>query len=177
MFNIHAQGEFWITSFWRFQYFHCVSKHNCFLTNTPLEMIILKYQPKLVLHDDQFHLHMYSEVSSEMSLRNLVSHRPFFLTSAHSHHGLLLPGYSPGLLVQPRSERLAVWVTAHPLYPPTLSYKGVLTALALLFGPQNTPQPPIWLSQAERGRAEETVGSRGDVDGLLLAMLCWYRLS
>lgn len=28
---------------------------------------------------------------------------------------------------------------------PTLSYKGVLTTLGLLFGPQNIHQPPIWL--------------------------------
>lgn len=51
---------------------------------------------------------------------------------------------------KPGLERLAVWVTA-PL--PALSYKGVLTTLALLFGPQNTPQPPIWLfAEKERGK-------------------------
>lgn len=53
-------------------------------------------------------------------------------------------------------ERLAVWVTA-PL--PTLPYKRVLTTLVLLFGPQNTPQPPIWLfAENERtklGRVEQ----------------------
>lgn len=38
-------------------------------------------------------------------------------------------------------------------HPPTLSFKEVLTTLALLFGPQNIPQPPIWLS-AEKERAK-----------------------
>lgn len=66
-------------------------------------------------------------------------------------------------------------------HPPTLSFKEVLTTLALLFGPQNIPQPPIWLSaekesQAGESRAEEVAGRRGCGDGLLLAVWCQYGL-
>lgn len=79
-------------------------------------------------------------------------------------------------------ERLAVWVTA-PL--PTLSYKRVLTTLVLLFGPQNAPQPPIWLfAEKERtklGRVEQKRLFEGGAgvteDGFQLAMWCQHELA
>lgn len=87
--------------------------------------------------------------ASTVLMKPCLSHHPLF-----SHSGSVSPWVTVARL-QARPERLAVWVTAPPPQAllPTLSYKEVLTTLALLFGPQNIPQPPIRVF-AEKGRAK-----------------------
>lgn len=110
------------------------------------------------------------ELSSEglqLSSRNLVS-RPFFLTSAHSHHGLLLPGYSPGLLVQPRSERLAVWVTAHPPTPQHFYTKEFWLLWPFYLGHKTLPNPQSGWAKLRRADQKRLL----EVDGMWIDY-CW----
>lgn len=55
-----------------------------------------------------------------------------------------------------RPESLAVWATA----PPSPNNR-VLTTLALLFGPQNAPLPPLWFLFEKMGSWEGAVGGGG----------------
>lgn len=69
-------------------------------------------------------------------------------------------------------ESLAVWVTAPPL-PPYL-HNGILTTLALLFGPQNAPLPPLWFLYEKRGSWTGGWVCGCEWRGFLLAVWCQY---
>lgn len=100
------------TSLWRFQYIHCVSKHDCWDKLCTLNceacillgMIILNYHTELVSHGAKSCLHMSGIIPLKYSncpYETLSPNTPIFsLRLPLSHHGLLLPGYSPGLLVR-----------------------------------------------------------------------------
>lgn len=130
--------------------------------------LILNEQNESVLHSSKSNLHMsgsYRLKCSHCPYETLSSRTPFFyvwlfpspwVTVARLQHRPVGP-------CKLRLERLAVWVTA-PL--PTLSYKGVLTTLVLLYSPQNTPQPPIWLfAEKERTKLGKLWSRRGFLEG------------
>lgn len=83
-----------------------------------------------------------------MKVLQLSSQTPHSLGSLLSH-GLLLPGYGrqkPVGSFEHRPESPAVWATA----PPSPNNR-VLTTLALLFGPQSAPLPPLWFLFGKMG--------------------------
>lgn len=146
------------TSLWWFQYHHCVSRQNYWKKVCTLSMYPFRYDRTILQRERSCSVHSTTCIfrGSAWSASTVLM-KPCLLTPTFSHSSSLSPWVTVARLQprpvgpwKPRPERLAVWVTAPP---PTCPYKGVLTTLALLFGPQNTSQPPIWLF-AEKGRAE-----------------------
>lgn len=165
------------TSFWRSQYLHCVSKHNCWNklctlnceTRILLDMIILNYQTELVPHGAQCYLHMKG--ISPLKCSNCPYETLSLPTPPFSHPGSLSPWVTVARLqprpvgpCKPRPERLAVWVTAPP--PNTFIQRSSDYFSSFIWATKHSPTPNLALcwereSQAGESRAEEAAGRRG----------------
>lgn len=142
-------------------------------------MLVLNYQAELGPHGARRYLRMKGIGPLNCPYEPLSPNTPFFslrFLSPWVTVARLQP--RPVGPCKPRPERLAVWVTAPPL--PALSYKGVLTTLALLFVPQNTPPTPnlalCWERESQAGESrvdcwKEEGGSEWGGRGWMGA--CW----